>query len=111
MNVHHAALAGAIVAGIGGQLLLKAGSVGATDLWTQVLRTPTALGLACYVASALAYLVALQGIPVSVAFPSVAVSYVAIALLGALLWNEPMGWSQAAGIGLICVGVALLYRS
>lgn len=110
MTAHHAALAAAIAAGICGQLLLKWGAVGASDLWTQLLRVPTMLGLACYVGSALAYLVALQGIPVSVAFPSVAVSYVAIAVLGALLWAEPVGWSQAAGIAMICAGVALLYR-
>lgn len=110
MTAHHAALAAAIVAGICGQLLLKSGAVGATDLWGQLMRVPTMLGLAFYVGSALAYLVALQGIPVSIAFPSVAVSYVAIAVLGAVLWAEPIGWSQAAGIALICAGVALLYR-
>ena len=89
---------------------MKAGSVGATDLWTQLLRAPTLAGLACYVGSALCYLVALQGLPVSVAFPSVAVSYVAISLLAALLWSEPLGASQVAGIGLICAGVVLLHR-
>ena len=33
-----------------------------------------------------------------------------IAVLGYLLWSEPMGWPQVAGIALICTGVMLLYR-
>jgi ABC-2 type transport system permease protein len=58
----------------------------------------------------IAYMVALQAIPVSIAFPSVASSYAIIAVLGAVLWAEPIGWPQAAGIALICLGVVLLYR-
>jgi drug/metabolite transporter (DMT)-like permease len=27
-----------------------------------------------------------------------------------VLWAEPIGWPQAAGIALICLGVVLLYR-
>jgi multidrug transporter EmrE-like cation transporter len=54
--------------------------------------------------------IALRKIPVSLAFPSVSISYAVIALLGYLLWSEPVGWSQVAGIALICTGVVLLYR-
>jgi multidrug transporter EmrE-like cation transporter len=110
MNVHHAALAAAVIGGIFGQLLLKAGSIGTTDLVSQLARPATLVGLGCYGASAILYLVALQAIPVSVAFPSVAISYAIIAVLGAWLWAEPLGWQQAAGIAMIVVGVALLYR-
>ena len=49
-------------------------------------------------------------IPVSLAFPSVSVSYAVIAVLGYLLWSEPMGWPQVIGIALICSGVVLLYQ-
>jgi undecaprenyl phosphate-alpha-L-ara4N flippase subunit ArnE len=110
MNVHHLSLAAAVLGGICGQLLLKAGAVGATDVLTQMMRPASLLGLACYGASAIAYMVALQAIPVSIAFPSVASSYAIIAVLGAVLWAEPIGWPQAAGIALICLGVVLLYR-
>ncbi|HYF60595.1 MAG TPA: EamA family transporter [Burkholderiaceae bacterium] len=110
MSTHHLALVAAVLGGVVGQLLLKTGSVGAESLWTQLSRPSTLLGLACYGGSAIAYLVALQRIPVSTAFPSVALSYVVIAVLGALLWAEPLGWSKAGGIALICAGVALLYR-
>ncbi len=110
MTAHHLSLAAAVLGGICGQLLLKAGSVGATDIWTQLLRPASLFGLASYGLSAIAYMVALQTIPVSIAFPSVASSYAIIAVLGAVLWSEPIGWAQAAGIALICLGVVLLYR-
>jgi small multidrug resistance pump len=110
MTAFHAALALAVLGGIGGQLLLKAGSVGATDTLSQLARWPTLLGLAFYAASAMLYLIALRKIPVSIAFPSVAASYAIIAALGWLVWHEPMGWPQVAGIALICAGVVLLYQ-
>lgn len=110
MTLHHAALAAAIIGGIFGQLLLKAGSVGASDLMTQLMRWPTIAGLAFYGASAILYLVSLQVIPVSVAFPSVALSYAVIAIIGAVYWQEPVGWQQMVGIMLIFGGVVMLYR-
>ncbi len=110
MTRHHVALAAAVFGGICGQLLLKTGAVGATDVWGQLMRPASILGLACYGLSAIGYMFALQVIPVSIAFPSVATSYVIIAVLGAVMWSEPIGLPQAAGIGLICAGVVLLYR-
>jgi undecaprenyl phosphate-alpha-L-ara4N flippase subunit ArnE len=108
---YYLALAAAIVGGIGGQLLLKAGSVGAQSTIDQFMRLPTLVGLGFYAVSAVLYVIALRRIPVSMAFPSVSVSYAVIALLGYLLWSEPLGWTQAAGIALICTGVILLYRT
>ncbi len=107
---YYLALAAAILGGIGGQLLLKAGSVGAQSTIDQFMRLPTLVGLGFYAVSAVLYVIALRRIPVSLAFPSVSVSYAVIALLGYLLWSEPLGWAQVAGIALICTGVVLLYR-
>jgi undecaprenyl phosphate-alpha-L-ara4N flippase subunit ArnE len=107
---YYLALAGAIIGGIGGQLLLKAGSVGAQSTLAQFLRVPTLIGLGFYAVSAVLYVIALRRIPVSLAFPSVSISYAVIALLGYLFWAEPVGWWQVAGITLICTGVVLLYR-
>jgi len=91
-------------------LLLKAGSVGAENTIDQFMRLPTLVGLGFYAISAVLYVIALRRIPVSLAFPSVSISYAVIALLGYLLWSEPLGWAQVAGIALICTGVVLLYR-
>jgi small multidrug resistance pump len=107
---YYLALAAAIAGGIGGQLLLKAGSVGAQSTVAQFMRAPTLIGLGFYAVSAVLYVIALRRIPVSLAFPSVSISYAVIALLGYLLWSEPVGWSQVTGIVLICTGVILLYQ-
>ena len=110
MTPYYAALAAAILGGIGGQILLKAGADGPVDMLSQLLRPATVLGLGLYAASAILYIVALRRIPVSIAFPSVSVSYVIVALISYFAWSEPLGWPQLVGIGLICGGVVLLYQ-
>jgi small multidrug resistance pump len=48
---------------------------------------------------------------VSIAFPSVAASYVIVAVIAHLLWNEPLGWPQWGGIALIIGGIALIHQT
>ena len=104
---HWLALGGAVMMSILGQTLLKAGS-GAGDFVAQLFDRRTLLGLVLYGASAMFYIVALRRIPMSVALPSTAVSYVAAALIGHLVFAEPLGGQQAAAIMLIAAGVVLL---
>ena len=109
---HWLALAAAIATSLVGQVLLKAGAAGsvgsAEGLLGQLLRWQTLVGLVCYGGAALLYIVALRRIPMSVALPCTAASYVAVALVGHLAFGEPMGAQQVAAIGLICTGVVLL---
>ncbi|HXT78486.1 MAG TPA: SMR family transporter [Acetobacteraceae bacterium] len=107
MGAYWAVLAAAIVTSMVGQTLLKAGA-SAPDFIAQVLDARTLLGLALYGGAALLYIVALRRIPMSVALPCTAVSYVAAALIGHLMFAEPLGAQQIAAIGLICGGVMLL---
>ena len=107
MNFHWAALAAAIVTSMAGQTLLKAGA-GAADFIGQLLDPRTIAGFCLYGGSALLYIVALRRIPMSVALPCTAVSYVAAALIGFYGFGEPMGAPQIAGIGMICLGVVVL---
>lgn len=106
------ALAAAISTSLVGQVLLKTGAnaaVGAGGgLLDQLLRWPTLLGLGCYAGSAILYIVALRQIPMSVALPATAASYVVIAAIGFFVFNEPMPPQKLAAIGLIAAGVALL---
>ena len=104
---HWVALAVAVVVSILGQAMLKAGA-GASDFMVQVLDRRTLLGLVLYGTSALFYIVALRRIPMSVALPSTAMSYVAAALIGHLVFAEPLGGQQVAAITLIAAGVVLL---
>ena len=97
----------AIVASMAGQTLLKAGS-GEIDFLTQVLDWRTLLGLVLYGGAALLYIVALRRIPMSVALPCTAASYVAAALIGHYVFHEPLTGLHIGAIALIMGGVLLL---
>jgi small multidrug resistance pump len=110
MTIYYVALAIGILAGIGGQVLLKLGA-DAPDYVSQVLRPSTLAGLALYGSAAFLYIVALRKIPVSVAFPSVSLSYAIVAVLGHYLFGEPFGMKQIGGIVLIVGGVVLINQT
>lgn len=107
MLINYVALAIGILAGIGGQILLKQGA-DAPDFISQVFRPSTLCGLALYGSAAFLYIIALRKIPVSVAFPSVSLSYAIVAVLGHFLFGEPFGLKQIGGIVLIVGGVVLI---
>ena len=57
----------------------------------------------------LAYMRALQAIPVSVAYPTmVGATMLATSIVGAWLFDERIGWMQYAGAALIFCGILLL---
>jgi small multidrug resistance pump len=100
-------LAAAISISMAGQTLLKAGA-GAADFVTQLFDPRTLLGLCLYGGSALLYILALRRIPMSVALPCTAFSYVAAALIGHYGFAEPLGALHLSALGLICAGVVML---
>ncbi|MFC7472929.1 DMT family transporter [Dankookia sp. GCM10030260] len=113
---HWAALVIAIVASQAGQVLLKLGASGLppmehdmiTSLLAQLLRWQTLVGLCCYGSGTLFYVVALRRIPMSVAAPCTAVSYVSATIFGLLLFGETLAPAKLAGLALVCLGVLLL---
>ncbi|MBN8928051.1 MAG: multidrug transporter [Rhodospirillales bacterium 69-11] len=105
--MHWGALGLAIVVSMAGQTLLKAGA-GAPDFFRQLFDWRTLLGFCLYGGSAVLYIVALRRIPMSVALPCTAVSYVAAALIGHYAFAEPLGSVHIGAIALICGGVMLL---
>ncbi|MCW5747921.1 MAG: EamA family transporter [Alphaproteobacteria bacterium] len=107
---YYAALAGGILTGIGGQVLLKAGA-GTETILQQLLKPQTIIGLVLYALAAFLYIVALRKIPVSVAFPSVSLSYAIVAVLGYFLFGEPFGLHKIAGLVLIVAGVWLVNQA
>jgi small multidrug resistance pump len=110
MLIYYVALGISILAGIGGQVLLKAGA-DAPDVVSQLMRPSTIAGLALYGSAAFLYIVALRKIPISVAFPSVSLSYAIVAMLGHFLFGEPFGIKQIGGIALIMGGVVLINQA
>ncbi len=101
------ALALAIGTSMAGQTLLKAGAAEA-DFIAQLVDWRTILGLGLYGGAALLYIVALRRIPMSVALPCTAISYVAAALIGHFGFAEPLGAPHVAALALISAGVMLL---
>jgi small multidrug resistance pump len=110
MWVYYTSLVVAILVGVAGQITLKSAAEGTTTVIAQFLNPLTIIGLGVYLISALCYILALKKIPVSIAFPSVSVSYIVVAVVAHVLWNEPLGWPQLAGILLIGSGVLLIQQ-
>jgi small multidrug resistance pump len=110
-TVAYLGLVAAILLGIVAQLALKSAAVGAPSFIAQLLNPLTITGLGIYALASFAYIAALNRIPVSIAFPSVAASYAIIAVLAHVLWHEPLGWHQVGGIVLIAGGIFLLHQT
>ncbi len=110
MTLYWGALAVAIATSMAGQTLLKSGA-GASDFIAQLFDLRTIVGLGLYGGAALLYIVALRRIPMSVAMPFTAVSYIAAALIGYYVFGEPMGAVRLSGLALICAGVVVLALS
>ena len=105
-------LAAAITTSLVGQVLLKAGASGSVaasaGFMDQLFRWQTIIGLGCYGGAALLYIIALRKIPMSIALPCTAASYVVIAVIGWAVFGEAMGIQKVLAIGLISLGVVLL---
>ncbi|MFC0409309.1 EamA family transporter [Roseomonas elaeocarpi] len=108
MTAHWLALVAAIATSLLGQVLLKAGTLGDGGFLQQLLRWQTVIGLGFYGGAALLYIVALRRLPMSVALPCTAVSYVVAAVVGHFGFGEALGAAKIAALALICAGVALL---
>lgn len=108
---YYAALIAGIVLGVLGQVLLKTGAERSADVIAQFLNPFTIVGFVIYAVAAVFYIVAIKKIPLSLAFPSVSLSYVIVAIIAHLAWGEPLGFPQLAGIALIAGGILLLHQS
>lgn len=107
----------AILTSAAGQFFLKTGAlrlgkVNATNWLSHVFgvfTTPELLaGLCFYGLGAVAYILLLTRVNLSVAGPSAALIYVFSVLMGYFLFREAIPLSRAAGLGLIICGVLLV---
>ena len=108
MTIYWLAIAAAILTSLGGQVLLKTGAIGEGGFLTQVFRPSTIIGLVAYGGAAFLYIIALRKIPMSVALPCTAASYVAVAVIGHFMFGASLSTQKVAAIGLICGGVLML---
>ena len=110
MSVYYTSLVAAILLGIAGQIALKSAAERFDDDHCSISQSADDSRARVYIVAALCYILALKKIPVSIAFPSVAASYAVVAVFAHVLWNEPLGWPQLAGIVLIGSGVLLIHQ-
>lgn len=110
---------------VGGQLAMKAGMENVTDkgnnpLQVEDLKHPVSLitrmvkegpwaiaGIVLYAISALFWLVVLSRVPLSVAYPIVAVGYVVVVLYSYFVFGETVKWIAWVGLAFIVIGVAI----
>jgi multidrug transporter EmrE-like cation transporter len=109
VNRYYFALWFGILVGVGGQMLLKAGAT-APDFVSQLMDWHTLVGLAFYGMATVGYLIAIRRIPLSVAFPSISLSYVVVMIIGGIVFGEAVTVAKIAGVALIGVGVWVLNR-
>jgi undecaprenyl phosphate-alpha-L-ara4N flippase subunit ArnE len=97
-------------AGVSGVTGAGAGLPAATagpSLGGIALGWPLAVGLALYVGATGAWLALLRGVPLSVAYPAMALAYVIVPVLAHFALGEALRWQALAGGALIVLGVWL----
>jgi len=106
-----------IISSVAGQFFLKTGAaklgkVNSSNLFSHVLgivTTPELLaGLTCYALGAVAYILVLTRVKLSIAGPAVALAYVFSLMLGYFVFKEAIPLSRVLGLGLIVCGVILV---
>ena len=111
MTIYWVSLWIAITMSLAGQTLLKAGAMtrqASTELLAQFLDPRTVAGLTLYVAAAFLYIIALRRIPLSVALPCTAASYIGAVFIGHFLYNEAITVIHLTAVAFIGCGVILL---
>jgi multidrug transporter EmrE-like cation transporter len=69
------------------------------------------IGLGCYGASVIIWIMALSRVPVSVAYPLLSIGYIVNAFAAWYLFGESLTAQKLVGIAVICIGVWLVAKS
>ncbi|NJO39824.1 MAG: EamA family transporter [Cyanobacteria bacterium CRU_2_1] len=106
-----------ILASVAGQYFLKTGAlklgkVSAENAISHILSIITipelVIGLMCYALGAIAYILILTRVNLSIVGPSIALSYVFSVILGYFVFREMIPFERVIGLGLIVCGVVLV---
>jgi drug/metabolite transporter (DMT)-like permease len=101
---------------VAGQFFLKKGVLASslTSNFQSILKTffspMVFLGFFLYGISSIFWLFVLQKFPLSVAYPALSLTYVAIVILSVFILKEPFSALKTAGILLIILGVYFLFK-
>jgi len=81
------------------------------ELFRQILtNVPLILTFGLYFLGAILWLFILKKLPLSIAYPAMSLTYITVAVVSALIFNEPMTAGKVAALALIATGVAVLFK-
>lgn len=106
-----------VLLGSVGQIVLKMGMEKVPEIssgggFVHAFRHPLVIaGLACYVIATFAWLVVLQRVPVSFAYPMISLNYVFVTLLARYIRGEVVPSLRYLGLVLILAGVMVIART
>ena len=112
-----------VACGVAGQITLKTGMAQVGQIGQAALAEPLGIaarvlgnpfvvgGLGLYVLGAVAWLTVLSRVPLSLAYPILAISYAFTPILAWALLGESVPSLRWLGIGTICLGVFIVSRS
>jgi small multidrug resistance pump len=101
----------AIAISLAGQTLLKAGATSgqaSAAVLAQFLDPRTIAGLVLYIVAAFLYIFALRRIPLSVALPCTAASYIGAVFIGHFVYDETITLIHLTAVAIIGCGVVVL---
>jgi drug/metabolite transporter (DMT)-like permease len=99
-----------------GQLLLKLAAVNLQNsrvpgitVYGLHINAYLAVGVALLGVSTLIWVSVLRSVPLSFAYPLMALCFIIVPALSYLILNEPLSWKLAIGSGLIGIGLIVMY--
>ncbi len=101
-------------------ILLKKGALAMEDFfnnmtrimsWVRLMLNPYMMAAVfCFAVSFVTWMISLRKLDLSLAYPLVSVSYIIIALASRALFGEVITMQRGVGMGLVMVGVAVMFR-
>ena len=92
-----------------GQILFKLASqdlvLTPVGIASSLINLKLASALIIYAIATLLWLVSLKQLPLSLAYPFVAMTFFVVPIFAQLILNEPVGWNTYVGAGIIAIGV------
>jgi len=92
----------------GSQIKLVSSVPTKTHSYIDLVNSYILIGIVLYGIAAIIWVFTLRIMPVSIAYPTMAVSYIIVAIAGVYLFNEHLSLPNITGLILIITGVTLL---
>lgn len=103
-----------VLIAVGGQFLFKNGVLKletSDGAFWQVLLNPSILfGLSAYFLSAILYVMSLKHIPLSIAYPTLALGYIVVVFGAYFFLDEALTLFKMFGVSFILLGVVMLWQ-